>query len=124
MAPHVNQIEVQPMMQQRQLREYCTAHGIQVQSYGVLGHQTKELLTHPTVALVAKETARTTAQVLMQWGLQHGLPLLVSSSSRVHINENADVAPNTCSRLSAEHIAALDGLESGKRLAWDPSPVK
>jgi tRNA pseudouridine(38-40) synthase len=121
MAPHVNQVEVQPMMQQRQLQQYCAAHSIQLQAFGVLGHQTKELLEHPTVLMVAKEAGGTPAQVLIQWARQHRLPLLVSSSSRAHIEENADLSE---AELSNEHMGALDELESGKRLAWDPSLVK
>lgn len=113
--PAVNQVEVHPFLQQRDVRAACAAHGIVVEAYSPL---TKGLrLGHPVVARVAAETGLTPAQVLIRWGLEHDLVVLPKSTNPSRIVENLavfDVA------LSPAQRAALDGLEEGLVTGWDP----
>ena len=67
-------MECHPALQQRALRAYCASQGVAVVAYSPLG--AGELLQHPTVAAVAQQTRRTPAQVLLRWGLQHGLVVI------------------------------------------------
>lgn len=55
------QIEVHPRLQQRELRQFCKMHDIQVVAYASLG--CGELLSHSTVKSVAGEAGKTPAQV-------------------------------------------------------------
>ena len=57
----VVQIEVHPRCPQRELRAFCQQHSIAVVAYASLG--CGDLLTHPTVRLIAHEVDRTPAQV-------------------------------------------------------------
>ena len=59
--PSVVQIEVHPRYPQRELRALCQQHSIAVVAYASLG--CGDLLTHPTVRLIAHEVDRTPAQV-------------------------------------------------------------
>jgi diketogulonate reductase-like aldo/keto reductase len=114
-VPAVNQIEISPVLQQRDVRAYCEARGIVVEAYSPL---TKGLrLDHPAVRRISGEAGRSAAQVLLRWGLQHELVVLAKSVSPARLAENLAVLDF---ELSAEHMAALDALEEGLVTGWDP----
>lgn len=116
--PSVNQIELSPFLQQRELRTFCREHGIRVAAYSPL---TKGMrIHHPEVVRIANAINRTTAQVLIRWGLQHDLVVLPKSSQPARLQENLAALDF---ELGAEHMAALDGLEEGLVTGWDPRQV-
>jgi methylglyoxal/glyoxal reductase len=116
--PAVNQVELSPFLQQRELRAFCARHGIAVEAYGPLvrGHR----LDHPALAAIARKHGRTPAQVLLRWGLQHDLVVIPKSVHPARIRENAGALAFA---LDAADLAALDGLEEGYRTSWDPTGV-
>ena len=67
-------MECHPALQQRALRAFCAEQGVAVVAYSPLG--AGALLQHPTVVAVAKQAARTPAQVLLRWGLQHDMVVI------------------------------------------------
>ena len=116
--PSVNQVEFSPFLFQRGLLEHCRKSGIQLEAYGPLvrGHK----MDHPQLQQIAKKHARTPAQVLLRWGLQHGLVVIPKSVRPERIRENADVFGF---ELDAGDLRELDGLDEGYRTSWDPSEV-
>jgi diketogulonate reductase-like aldo/keto reductase len=113
--PAVNQVEVSPFLQQRDVRALCARHGVVVEAYSPL---TKGLrLGHPVVTRIASEAARSPAQVLLRWGLQHGLVVLPKSTRPARIAENLALYDFA---LTDAQMAALDGLEEGLVTGWDP----
>jgi diketogulonate reductase-like aldo/keto reductase len=114
-TPAVNQIEISPFLQQRAVRAHCAKLGIAVEAYSPL---TKGLrLKHPVVIDVANQVGRSAAQVLIRWGLQHGLIVLAKSVHPKRIAENFAVFDF---QLTADQMATLDGLEEGLVTGWDP----
>lgn len=116
--PAVNQVELSPFLQQRELRAYCARHGIQVEAYGPLVRGQR--MDHPAVVGIARRHRSTPAQVLLRWGLQHGLVVIPKSVRPERIRENAGALGFA---LAAEEMAALDGLDEGYRTCWDPTDV-
>jgi diketogulonate reductase-like aldo/keto reductase len=114
-VPAVDQIEVSPFLQQRETRALCARHGIVVEAYSPLTHGLR--LNEPAVARIASEVGRSPAQVLLRWGLQHGLVVLPKSSEPARLRENAAVFDFT---LDAAAMASLDALEEGLVTGWDP----
>ncbi len=115
-VPHVNQIELTPFLQRRDTRALCREHGIVVEAYSPLTRGQR--LDHPTLTAIARAVGRTPAQVLLRWGIQHGVVVLPKSVRRERIAENAAVFDFT---LDAAAMAQLDGLEEGLATGWDPS---
>lgn len=116
--PSVNQVEVSPFLQQRELRALCDAHGIVVEAYSPL---TKGMrLGHPVVVRLAAEAGCTPAQVLLAWGLHRGLVVLPKSTRPARLAENLAsfrvVLPDAA-------LAQLDALEEGLVTGWDPRSV-
>ena len=54
---------------------------------------------------------------MIRWHLQHGLIVFPKSTSRERMAENFDVFGF---ELSADELAAIDGLDQGKRVGADP----
>uniref|UniRef100_A0A673I783 Zgc:110782 n=1 Tax=Sinocyclocheilus rhinocerous TaxID=307959 RepID=A0A673I783_9TELE len=94
--PVVLQIECQPKLIQRELRDLCTETGIHFQAYSSLGKGA--LLREPEVMDIVRSCGRTPAQVLLRWAVQQV--------------QNAQVFDF---QLSAMDIMRLDALNCGTR---------
>ena len=64
-----------------------------------------------------REAGRTPAQVLLRWGIQHGMVVLPKSVHPPRIAENAALFDFA---LSPAAMAELDALEEGLVTGWDP----
>lgn len=104
--PAVNQVLFNPEHRRRALLDACGRFDVAVEAYSPLG--TGRYVDDTTVVRIARRTGRTPAQVLLRWGLQHGLVVVAKSTHRDRIHENAQIHDFT---LSAEDMAELDALD-------------
>jgi diketogulonate reductase-like aldo/keto reductase len=114
-VPAVDQIELHPFLQHTETVQLCAAKGIVVEAYSPLTHGQR--MGHPVVVEVAKGVGRSPAQVLLRWGIQHGLVVLPKSVRDERIAENIAVFDFA---LDADAMKKLDGLEEGLATGWDP----
>ncbi|ANB04273.1 oxidoreductase [Streptomyces ambofaciens] len=128
-VPAVNQLEIHPYFQQRAVLDFDDAHGILNQAWSPIGGITfypgygehrKSVLQDPAVTGIAEAHGKSPAQVLLRWGLQHGRSVIPKSTKRHRIAENIDVFDF---ELSADELAALDALETGRRGGPEPEAV-
>lgn len=112
--PAVNQIEVHPFLQARETRAFCASHDIVVEAYSPLTHAKR--IDHPVITEVARRAHRTNAQVLLRWGIEHGMVVLPKSVNEGRIKENAAVFDF---ELDAGEMRRLDALEDGEATGWD-----
>jgi diketogulonate reductase-like aldo/keto reductase len=121
-VPAVNQVEFHPYLYQQDLLAFCRAKGIVVEAYSPLTHG--ERLKDSKLVAIAKKysspKAKSTAQILIRWALQHGLVVLPKSSNRRRIFENADVFDF---EISEDDMRLLDSFHENLRTCWDPSDV-
>ena len=115
----MNQIEIHPFLQHRETRAWCKQKGIVVEAYSPL--TSGDRLHDAGVTRVAQSAARSNAQVLLRWGVQHGLVVLPKSVHEARIVENAQLFDFA---LDAAQMAALDALEDGTATGWDPRTQK
>jgi diketogulonate reductase-like aldo/keto reductase len=71
-TPAVNQIELHPFCQQKEIVKYCHDHGIVVEAYSPLVRASKEHLDHPAIQALCKKHAKAETQILLRWSLQKG----------------------------------------------------
>ena len=114
-VPAVNQIEFHPFLQQREVRTFCDRHGIVVEAYSPLAKGAGP--RHLQVMSIAERVGRSPAQVLLRWGLQHGLVVIPKSTGADRIYENAKLFDF---EISPDDMSKLDGLEEGLVTGWDP----
>jgi diketogulonate reductase-like aldo/keto reductase len=117
-GPSVNQVEFSPFLFQRELLEFCRAHGIQLEAYCPLTRGVK--LGDPVIGALARKHGKTSAQVLLRWAVQHQVVVIPKSAQRARIEENAGIFDFT---VSDQDMAALDALNAGFRTCWDPTGV-
>jgi len=116
-VPAVNQIELHPQLAQRELRAFHAEHGIATEAWSPLGSG-KGLLDLPALAAIAARYGRTPAQVVLRWHLQNGVIAIPKSVTPSRIEENFDVFGFA---LDDADLAAIDGLDAGRRLGPDPA---
>jgi len=116
--PEVNQVELHPLLQQKELVAYCTAQGIHVTAYAPLGSGDRPafvkapdapvLLDSPVIRSIAAAHERTAAQVLLAWHIQRGISAVPKSVTPARLRENLEAAELTLTPAELERIAALD----------------
>ncbi|KAF7544734.1 hypothetical protein G7Z17_g9717 [Cylindrodendrum hubeiense] len=114
--PSVNQIELHPWCQQRELVSYCNAHGIVIQAYSPLA--TGARLDDATLGAIADKQSKTPAQVLVRYALQKNWVPLPKSAQADRICQNADVFGFV---LDEEDMTALNALDEGVQGARFPA---
>jgi diketogulonate reductase-like aldo/keto reductase len=126
-VPAVNQIECHPYFQQREAQAFGAEHGIVTQAWLPIGGITfyrdgnhTSTLDDPVIGDIAKTYDKTPAQVMLRWGLQHGRSVIPKSTKPSRIAENAAVFDF---ELSPEEIAAIDGLDTGRRGGPEPDAI-
>ncbi|KAG9095046.1 hypothetical protein FRC06_010183 [Ceratobasidium sp. 370] len=116
-TPSINQIELHPWCQQKDIVAYCEEHGIVVQAYCPLVRGAK--WEDPILKGLSEKHATSPAQVLIRWSLQKGYVPLPKSTHEERIASNADVYGF---ELSAQDMASLDALDQGSKgaISWNP----
>lgn len=120
-VPAVNQIEVHPYTQQRELQAFNREHGILTQAWSPIGglrtySDGDTPLTDETIVTIGKAHGKTPAQVMLRWHIQEGRQVIPKSVRPARIAENFDVFDF---ELSAEEIARIDALEQGMTMVPD-----
>ncbi len=113
-VPAVNQIELHPLLNQKELRDFCKLHNIAVEAWSPL---MKGNLDLPVLVEIGKKHNKTPAQVVLRWHLQHGIVIIPKSVHDHRIRENAQIFDFS---LSDKEMAQIDGLNKDKRFGADP----
>jgi len=126
-VPTVNQIEVHPYFQQRDVQAFGAEHGILTQAWSPIGGITfyrdsghTSTLEDPVIVRIAEAHGKTPAQAMLRWGLQHGRSVIPKSTKPERIAENLDVFDF---ELTAEELAAIDALDTGHRGGPAPDAI-
>lgn len=125
-VPAVNQIELHPYFQQAELQRKNKQHSILTQAWSPIGGITfyrdgnKSTLEDPVILSIAEAHGKSAAQIMLRWHLQEGRSVIPKSVKPARIAENFDVFDFT---LTAEEVAAIDGLETGVRGGPEPEAI-
>ena len=115
-VPAVNQIEIHPTFQQRDLAAKSRSLGIAVEAYSPLGQGAD--LRAATVKALALRHGATPAQIVLAWHLAQGTIVIPKSADSARMRENLGAA---ALRLTPAELAEIAALESGARAGADPA---
>lgn len=127
--PAVNQVELHPYFSQPELRAIHERLGIRTQAWSPIGGvnryaagdgKSRDELTDPVIARIAAQYGKTPAQIVLRWHLEHDVAIIPKSVKPERIAENFAVFDFA---LTPEDLAAIDGLDTGKRGGPDPDAV-
>ncbi|MGA5300155.1 aldo/keto reductase [Nucisporomicrobium flavum] len=126
-VPAVNQLEVHPYFAQRDVQLFGAQRGILSQAWSPIGGITfyrdsghTSTLRDPVIGKIADVHSRTPAQVMLRWHVQQGRSAIPKSTKPARIAENLDVFDF---ELDAGELAAIDGLDTGKRGGPEPADI-
>lgn len=119
-VPAVNQIELHPALQQRDIQEASKAAGIAIESWGPLGQGKYDLSREALIRDAAQAHGKTPAQVVLRWHLQQGIIVFPKTVNPERMRENIEVFDF---ELTPEEMLAIDGLERGARGGSHPDDI-
>lgn len=96
MLPAVNQVEVNPVWQQKKLRDFCKAKGIHVTAYCPLGAKGtlwggSQVMDNNVLKEIAARKGKTVAQVCLRWLHQQGVSVVPKSFNKGRMKENLEI---------------------------------
>ncbi|MGM9885776.1 MAG: aldo/keto reductase [Lactococcus sp.] len=113
--PVVNQIIINPSVQQTELVQFNQEHDLLTEAYSPLG--TGKILGLSELTELAEKHRKSVAQVVLRWSVQKGFLPLPKSVTPARIRENAQIFDFT---LSSDDMALIDGLQGLAGTARNP----
>lgn len=93
--PAVNQVEMNPVWQQKKLIEFCKDKGIHVTAYSPLGGESKSkfntVLQSKVLEEIAKSRGKSVAQISLRWIYEQGASMAVKSFKKERLKENIEI---------------------------------
>lgn len=117
-VPAVNQVEFHPWLFQNDLLEFCNKEKIQLEAYSPLARAQK--LDSPILERIGSHYGKTPAQIMIRWGLQHGIVEIPKSTHKERIRANADVFDF---QIDDSDMKEIDSIDKERRVSWDPSSI-
>ncbi|KAH9794302.1 Deoxymugineic acid synthase 1 [Citrus sinensis] len=110
--PAVNQVELNPVWQQKKLRDFCEKKGIHITAYSPLGAKgtiwgTNRVMECQMLKEIANAKGKSVAQVSLRWVYQQGVSLVVKSFNKERMKENLDIF---YWELSAEELQKIEQI--------------
>lgn len=106
--PVINQIELHPLMQQRQLHAWNATHKIQTESWSPLAQGGKDVFDQKIIRDLAEKYGKSPAQIVIRWHLDSGLVVIPKSVTPARIAENFNVWDFRLDKDELGEIAKLD----------------
>jgi 2,5-diketo-D-gluconate reductase A len=109
-TPAVDQIEVHPYLTQPEVRAFCAGHQIAVEAWSPLARGGK-VLDDPTIVAIARDVAKSPAQVVLRWHVERGDIVFPKSVTPARIRENIDIFDFELPGADVEEISMLNRNE-------------
>ena len=122
--PMVNQVEVHPLHQQDEAKQWLDKYGIQMEAWAPFGEGRGGLFTNPVLTQIGAKYGKTAAQVILRWHIQRGIAVIPKSTHVERMLENLDVFDFTLTPEDMAAVAALDERQSAFFSHQDPTMVE
>ncbi|VXC31144.1 aldo/keto reductase [Pseudoclavibacter sp. 8L] len=126
-VPALNQIELHPYFQQKDVQEADARHGILDQAWSPIGGITfyregdgGSTLEDSTIRTIADAHGKSPAQVMLRWHVQEGRSVIPKSVKPHRIAENFDIFSF---ELTPDEVAQIDALDKGVRRGPEPESL-
>lgn len=122
--PMVNQVEVHPLHQQDEAKQWLDQYGIQMEAWAPFGEGRGGLFTNSVLTEIGAKYGKTAAQVILRWHMQRGIAVIPKSTHIERMRENLDVFDFSLTAEDMTEIAALDQKQSAFFSHQDPAMVE
>ncbi|WP_309241916.1 aldo/keto reductase [Brevibacillus daliensis] len=112
--PMVNQVELHPLISQKEMISFCKENNIQVEAWSPLMQGN---LDQPVLQQLAEQYGKSPAQIVLRWHLQNGVVIIPKSVKEHRIKENADLFDFS---LTDEDMERINDMSANQRFGPDP----
>ena len=122
--PMINQMEIHPLNQQNELKEWANKYDIQLEAWAPFGEGRNGLFENETLKRIGQKYGKTNAQVMIRWQLQRGIVVIPKSIHKERMIENLSVFDFKLSQTDMEQISKMDTKTSAFFSHQDPTMVE
>ena len=123
--PMVNQLQCNPLVQQRGIEPILAEHDTKMMAWGPLGGEGAEgVVKNELLASIGKGYGKTAAQVALRWLTQRGIVAIPKSTHVERMRQNLDIFDFTLTDEEMKRIATLNSHDAGTVNFGDPQFVK
>ena len=115
-VPSVNQVEFNPLFQQKELRKILAEKDVKLEAWAPLGHGSQSLLQNTVIAALAEKYHKNPGQIILRFENQEGIIVFPKSTHAERVKSNMEIFDFS---LSEEDMNAMRALDTG-RGAYDP----
>lgn len=116
--PVINQIEVNPSFNNKELIKFCFEHDIKIEAYSPLGGKNHNYVNNPIIISLAEKYSCSPSELILSWELNQGLIVLPRSKNILHQKENLCLNDIV---LEKEDMKKIDALNLNIRTGKDPN---
>ncbi|MGO1580290.1 MAG: aldo/keto reductase [Peptoniphilaceae bacterium] len=120
-SPQIDQIEIHPLLNKKELVEYLQKNNIQALAWSPLARADKKLFDSNIVKEISKKHNKTIAQVILKFNLQRDIIVIPKSQSPNRIAENIDIFDF---ELDKEDMDKLYSLNEDRHISASPLDQK
>jgi diketogulonate reductase-like aldo/keto reductase len=108
--PHVNQIEFHPFVPVYPMLNYCKSRGIKIQGHTILCRG--KFFNYPPLLSLARKYNISPAQLMIKWGLQHGINVCLNSLKEDHVREWVEIASSDDWVINSQDFGEMNSFYS------------
>jgi 2,5-diketo-D-gluconate reductase A len=123
-VPAVNQVEVNPFLQQDTSVAFMRENGVQAEAWAPFAEGRNNLFQNEALVDIGRKHGKSVGQVVLRWVTQRGIVALAKSVRKERMEENLRVLDFTLDEADMARIAQLETGESSFFSHRDPAMVK
>lgn len=115
-TPMVNQIELHPFFQEKELRKIMVQYNIQPMAWAPFAEGQKDIFRNELLSEIGNQYGKSPAQVILRWLYQENIVAIPKSIHPKRIKENFMIDDFT---LSSDDMQKIEAMDIGKSLILD-----
>ena len=106
--PSVNQVEFNPYIQQKEVKEILNPLDVKIQAWGPLGRGNADLLNNPIILELAEKYGKNAGQIILRFENQEGIIVFPKSLTPERIKSNMEIFDFKLTDIEMDKLRALD----------------
>lgn len=123
-APAVNQVEVNPFLQQEEAVAFMRESGVQPEAWAPFAEGRNNLFENEVLVDIGRKYGKSVGQVVLRWLTHRGIVALAKSVRKERMEENLHIFDFDLDESDVERIATLETGQSSFFSHRDPEMVK
>lgn len=107
-APHVNQVETNPLHQQLEAQKNMEKLKVQMEAWAPFGEGRNNMFYNPILKEIAEKHKKSVAQIILRWLMQRNIVALAKSTHAERMKENIEIFDFELSNEDIKKISQLD----------------